>query len=1104
MSKARRTTLKSVFVSLKFSKRKVKLIKRGEYTTVGISRGISIGNPGEPYLPWQRHFIYIPPGAKPSKLSVESYSKAPLANNVVLEPCQVSEPTILGNATTWTEPNVKLYRSAADWPKKFAVLSTTRHSGGFCMVEVLVCPFCYKAATKKLELIDKVRLKLTYRSGKMKIIKTDSLAVLNHHKKFAKRVAERVLNPSEVKPFYEMDVADLTPFPWLLPTVECVIVTDTLLASPFQRLSQWRTWMGVRTRVVTIADIVAGTVPDTGGHAFWASSGFNDGGTRDEAEAIRNFIKWAAVHWGTDYVLLGGDNEIIPERKGLHSGVGTVNYGVINAVDTNRELANFAIASSEVPGSGPGNVLDENPATIWQCAGSDASPWIRLEMLAHTPINRIVLEWGSNHAASYDIEVSHDGTTWTNVHSTNSGTGGTEQVDFACCSGRYLRVSFPGGPGFIITGIKLYGPRRSKWNGIAYSLDATTTRIYIGWAINMLPNPANSVDGDQIVIKEGPSAGTIIPYDPAASSANLGWRFVQDLPDMPGNVSNVSTRFIEIRGPVAFHNNSFVLKRDYNYIPADLYYSDIEASEYPGAQTHDWDADDNGIYGERFGGQLDAVNGIADVYLGRAPVETVDEVNNFIDKVIRYERYQDVNSFLYPMDFAVSVLLGSQDWAAQNTVGVLDGSAQGKENIRATFRSYDPNRWKFTRRYQDHADVPAADQGPDLAAADTSEILNAIREGNHVVSLSSHGSSNYLCYINGQDVDDVVNIPSIFYGNACSTNRFDGTGAGEAISELTILNINGGAVAYAGNSRFGWTGDNPMEHEFWEQHLTAERLGEMFNACKLILLGWQSYSMNLLGDPVMRVWSDRPIQISVNHPAEIETGSQSFAVTVIANNAPVANAAVTLVMDDTLFATSHTDATGTVQFSIAPSQAGTMRVTVCGKNLLPYLGSVTITQAESDCRLMVSCPRSIVCHPTIGCNPLIGCAARISCIKAITCRAAIQCGQLINCQNSILCRSTINCVNAITCGANIACSRSISCRQTIACPRIDDMCPTITPRPDDFFREYLMDRWGVRDFSKLSEVVDPADIETAIDRLPDTLKRPYREMLKKLIRKMPK
>jgi len=947
---------KQISLTIEFKKTEVSLKKYGPYSAVIIKRGIPIGKPGQPALPWQKLFVSVPWDAVFGKLHIIDTKTVTLAEKINIEPCQPDVPILLDTKVEMVPPDRELYASNIIWPEVFTKVTMVRRTGGFAMAELEICPFRYHLPSGKLELIERLDLSLTYTQTGLKLEKPRSAMALKHEQKFMERVEKMVLNPEDVSLYQDLkkmeQLTDLTTY----PQIDGVIITSASLASEFQRLATWRTMMGIQTRVVTVEDITEGTVPDTGEAEFWYTSGYFDGGTRDVQEAIRNFIKWASVNWLTDYILLGGDTEIIPCRQAIHSKVGSVNYGDINQSSI-VQLGYSPMASTEEIGTSAANVLD-NIATVWECAQSDNDPWIKLEVGLHRPVNHVKLRWGNSYANSYAIQVSHDGTTWTDVYTTSSGSGGYEVIHFNCTSAAYVRLRITSGTNFSLDTMRIYGPHKSyssesRYSGTAYRINDTVTRIYLSTR-NMRPNPINSIDKNLILIRDGSHAGTIIPYDEGSDDMRLGWHFVDDLVELPATVKDVHTEFLEICGPVEYHDNTFVIKDDlYNYIPTDLYFSDISAAEYS-STNHDWDADGNEIYGERYNNELDGVNGIADIYVGRAPVETPKETDIFIDKVIRYEKFQDKEGSLLPMDFAVSVLLGSENWGSSSP-GYLDGSAQGKENIRRSFLDFDPSRWIFTRCYEDYGDVPTEDQTMDLKEASKEDILNAIMDGHNVVSLSSHGGVTYLCYLGSNDINDVVSHPSIFFGNACITNKFDA----EAFSEFAILNTDGGAVAYVGNSLSGWTSDNHIELEFWERIVDSYRLGEMFNACKLVCLSvsswasysWASYSLNLLGDPAMRVWSDRPKQLNVTHQKEICNGVQIIQATVTSGGHPVQGALVCITMEKILFVTKTTKASGVAYLIVPALSEGTMRITVSGKNLVPYLGSITISAHIADCEV---------------------------------------------------------------------------------------------------------------------------------------------------------
>lgn len=1058
--------------NVNFSKDEVFMTDFGTYTSVDLKGGIPRGEPGQPLLPWSKRYVSVSWDTEKVTVEAKKIKSYTLGEKITIEPKQPDFPTILGARIEPVGPDKELYASKSAWPEPFVRFTTIRRTGGYALAEIEICPFRYIPSEGKLEFIESMDLEISCGLADKKPDQPDSLVRLLHERKFAEKVKNIVLNPDDVSLHQRMKDTDMLKDLALYPQTDYVIITSSALAAKFQRLASWRTLFGLRSKVVTVEDIVAGTVPDTGSAVFWETTGYSDGGTRDIAEAIRNFIKWASVHWQIEYVLLGGDTEIIPCRQALHTDVGHLGYRDINTPvkGSSYQLGYSALASTEKPGKTAANVLDNNTATFWECAAGDANPWIRLTTGANKPLNCVDITWGPTHASSYKIQTSNDGTKWDDVYTTSSCSGGNESISFNCTSATYIRLLITSGTNFSVASLSVYGPAKGSYGGVAYRISDTVTRVYL--STYLTTNPYNDPQKDLILIKEGPYKGMLVPYNTSASPTALGWRFVTNLTSMPGTVSSNATNYIEICGPAEYHGNAFQIKCDLNYIPTDLYYSDIATSEYTDYTKHDWDADDNGIYGERYGGELDKVNGFSDVLLGRAPVETPEKVDVFIDKIIQYESYTQKNEFgfsiLMPSNFAVSVLLGSENWFT-DIPGSLDASAAGKENIRKSFRSHDSSRWQFTRRYEDFNDVPEADKGPNLAKADKDEILNAIKQGNNVVSLSSHGNSSYLCYLSSDDLDDIESLPAIFYGNACSTNKFD-VPYGEALSELTILNSSGSAVAYVGNSRFGWTGDNYIEKAFWDKMLDTGILGEMFDECKRISHDWAKYSLNLLGDPAMRVWSDRPKQLNVNHPSIIYTGSQSLEVAVTSNGNPVQNAVVCLTMPGSLHAKGTTDVYGKAIIKIRPYVEGVMRVTVSGKNLIPYMGSLTVKKSSDTCGTSLSC------------LPKIDCGLKIACGNNIVCGISLSCNYLLHC-NKLTCANFVGgCIKLVG-----GCTKL----------NIIESCTKLGSLELKIF-EHIRDIWNIQTFDRFIEEAQTPEIKETMERIPPEIRRPIEMMVKRI------
>jgi hypothetical protein len=84
------------------------------------------------------------------------------------------------------------------------------------------------------------------------------------------------------------------------------------------------------------------------------------------------------------------------------------------------------------------NATDGNLTTRWASDWSDPQ-WLEVDLGQTTTIRHIQLVWESAYGSAYQIQTSNDGSTWTTIHSTTTGTGGVEDFDVSG-SGRYVRL----------------------------------------------------------------------------------------------------------------------------------------------------------------------------------------------------------------------------------------------------------------------------------------------------------------------------------------------------------------------------------------------------------------------------------------------------------------------------------------------------------------------------------------------------------------------------------------------------------------------------------------------------------------------------------------
>jgi hypothetical protein len=156
-----------------------------------------------------------------------------------------------------------------------------------------------------------------------------------------------------------------------------------------------------------------------------------------------------AVHGRNgDYLWLplefDGDTPTLNYRQDWEVNLAT---GTWRAFDPSRNLAagKSATASSEAGANIAKHVTDaktyEDYANIrWESAASDPQ-WISVDLGAPTEFNRVILKWGASAAKDFKIQSSADGSAWTDLYSTTSGSSSTANDEtFAATTARFVRM----------------------------------------------------------------------------------------------------------------------------------------------------------------------------------------------------------------------------------------------------------------------------------------------------------------------------------------------------------------------------------------------------------------------------------------------------------------------------------------------------------------------------------------------------------------------------------------------------------------------------------------------------------------------------------------
>jgi hypothetical protein len=95
-------------------------------------------------------------------------------------------------------------------------------------------------------------------------------------------------------------------------------------------------------------------------------------------------------------------------------------------------------SSTENAGTPAADAVDGNTGTRWSSAFSDPQ-WLEVDLGSSQAICQVTLNWEAAYAKAFQIQTSTDGTNWTTIYSTTTGTGGTQTLNVTG-TGRYIRM----------------------------------------------------------------------------------------------------------------------------------------------------------------------------------------------------------------------------------------------------------------------------------------------------------------------------------------------------------------------------------------------------------------------------------------------------------------------------------------------------------------------------------------------------------------------------------------------------------------------------------------------------------------------------------------
>jgi hypothetical protein len=335
-------------------------------------------------------------------------------------------------------------------------------------------------------------------------------------------------------------------------------------------------------------------------------------------------------------------------------------------------------------------------------------------------------------------------------------------------------------------------------------------------------------------------------------------------------------------------------------IPTDLFYGCFGGN-------FDWDSNGNGIYGELD----DSVDFSPNVFVTRVPVRTSLHVENFVTKLLKYEKKPVINNSM--------LMCGVKLWNYFDTEE-HDGKASDAElKGKKLFDSYIKPYWngEKVRFYDTYTDF-----GEESEYNITEQNLKEqISLGYTFFDIMTHGSQTHWSLEDSQTYSVLDgkcqenSSSTIVTTMACNTNAFDfskSKPADPCLSESLIRNEYSGVIAYLGCSREGWgfrtsyLGPSlQYESQFYSKllsnNLKDKNFGLVVAASKSAMISfsgkynamrWIQLGLNPIGDPEMPIYTAIPLQFD-NIVLQEEKGS-----IYLCTNVPECRICVMSINDD--------------------------------------------------------------------------------------------------------------------------------------------------------------------------------------------------------------
>lgn len=337
--------------------------------------------------------------------------------------------------------------------------------------------------------------------------------------------------------------------------------------------------------------------------------------------------------------------------------------------------------------------------------------------------------------------------------------------------------------------------------------------------------------------------------------------------------------------------------------------------------------------------QLEGNDILADADYGRISAMSMDELNRVVGKIVNYESdpyMQDVEWYRHGMVCAGASVSGLSTILVNKWVRreAMDRGWTGVDQwyFNAPFNNQDVPTF-FRTQFARGISFATYRGWVGMENLDANSILNwnATRRMPYATTLTCASG-----HFGGQRCNTEAFFVSA--GGAIGSIGFATTSTHVPYNNAVFTGIwvgvfKKGLYALGTNSNYGRYNLYRQYHGFEEDNVT--------NFSK-----WA----NLMGDPATEMFTDVPVVLAVTHPEILPVGGSRVTITVRDDGqTPVADATVCLFKSsDEYQQVVTTNADGVAEFTISPEAltSGDLLVTVTKHNVKPYLGTITVGEAD--------------------------------------------------------------------------------------------------------------------------------------------------------------